>query len=320
MTLVPFGDYTTGEVTRIPTPQDVAVQRLGEWAQSADAAYRVAQRLVESSFVPQAFRGKPVEATAAILAGSEIGLSPMSALKAFDIIQGQAAPRAITQRAVAQAHGHSLVLIEQTATRCRIKCRRKGDDDWQIVTWTIDRARELGLTGKDAWKKQPTAMLLARATSEAARLVASDALLGIAYSVEEIADGGGVTDTPEAPAAESTGTRRMSRRRTAEPEPTPEPEPSGMDEFAPETTSNPEPITKAQLQKLAIVLKEAGYTDRDRGLAFIAEATGREVESSKDLTKAEASNLIDILDRSEDDEPADESALWPSVAQPGSDA
>ncbi|NUS58000.1 MAG: hypothetical protein HOV66_24590, partial [Streptomycetaceae bacterium] len=83
-----------------PDYQSRAVQRLGEWAQSADAAFRVAERLVQSAFVPAAFRGKPIEAAAAILAGSEVGLSPMAALRSFDVIQGQAAPRAITLRAV----------------------------------------------------------------------------------------------------------------------------------------------------------------------------------------------------------------------------
>jgi hypothetical protein len=73
------------------------------------------------------------------------------------------------------------------------------------------------LTTKSNWKSQPQAMLVARATSEIARLIASDAILGIAYSIEEIADGVGagvevpaVTADPESTGA--PGTRRMSRR------------------------------------------------------------------------------------------------------------
>lgn len=206
-------------VQRTESYQDAAVRRLSDWAHAADAAYQVAGRLVQSSFVPAAFRGKQVEATAAILAGSEVGLSPMSALRAFDVIQGQAAPRAITLRAIVQSYGHSMVLVESTDTRCRMKGKRRGETEWQNVTWTMDRARALGLVGKDNWKKQPGAMLVARATSELARLIGSDAILGIAYSSEEINDGQvpehvATAETP----APSSGTRRMSRKLKTEPE------------------------------------------------------------------------------------------------------
>ena len=113
---------TTVEAAPVFTDnQTRAIANLREWATSADAAYTVAERLVQSSFVPAQFKGKPIEATAAILSGLELGLSPMSSLKAFDVIQGVAAPRAITLRAIVQSYGHEIVLIESTATRCVMK-------------------------------------------------------------------------------------------------------------------------------------------------------------------------------------------------------
>ncbi|MBQ1163351.1 hypothetical protein KBZ21_35765, partial [Streptomyces sp. A73] len=51
------------------------------WAESAVAANHLAQSLAKTSFVPKAFQGKPDEVTAAILAGQEMGLSPMAALR-----------------------------------------------------------------------------------------------------------------------------------------------------------------------------------------------------------------------------------------------
>lgn len=208
--------------------QGEAVARLSEWATSAQAAMAVAQELSRSSFVPESFRNKPGEATAAILAGLEVGLQPMAALRSFDVIQGQAAARAITLRAIVQSHGHEIELVESTATRCKMRGRRRGSDTWQDVTWTMDRARQLGLGNKPNWKNQPQAMLVARATSELARLIASDAILGIAYSSEEIADGAGagvevpeVTADPDAPAA-APGKKRMSRAK--KPAPVAEPE------------------------------------------------------------------------------------------------
>lgn len=296
------------EPARVRSSQDVAVQRLGEWAQSADAAYTVAQRLVESSFVPASFRGKPIEACAAILAGVEVGLSPMAALRSFDVIQGQAAPRAITLRAVVQSHGHEMILLESTETRCRMKGKRKGSDEWQAVTWTLDRAKALGLTGKDNWKKQPGAMLVARATSELARLIASDAILGIGYSAEEIADGGNVETRVAAETVDATptGTRRMSRKK-AEPEPElreatpgeplPEVDPSQYAHDAEPLPAGEPDITPAQIKMMAASMGQLGMTDRDTALAFVADVIGRKVESRNDLTKAEATKVIDALQR-----------------------
>ena len=274
--------------------QGRAVARLAEWAASAEAAYGVAERLVQTSFCPVAFRGKPMEATAAILAGAEVGLSPMSALKAFDVIQGQAAPRAITLRAIVQSYGHDVVLVESTSTRCRMKGLRRGSSEWQQVTWTIDRARDLGLTSKDGWKKQPAAMLVARATSELCRLVAADAILGIGYTAEEVADGAG-------PAAEvvevsadvepTSGARKMSRPRRA----APVAEEPPLDDPAPEPT-NPLPMTSKSRAHMFALFSGRGIADREQQIAGIARVIGRTVESRGDLTEDEAQAVIGALE------------------------
>jgi hypothetical protein len=285
--------------------QTQAVHRLSEWAQSAQAAMVVAEQLSRSPFVPDQFRGKPADCTAAILAGLEIGLQPMAALRSFDIIGGQAAARAITLRAVVQAHGHEIVLVESTATRCKMKGQRAGSTQWQTVDWTMDRAKGLKLDGKDNWRKQPQAMLVARATSELCRLVASDALLGIPYSSEELADGAGAgidvpaittadPSTPDAPTAPS-GTRRMSRRK-----PTEEP-PADADVIDAEVVE-PDGVTDAQIKKMIVSFKEAGITDRQDRLDYITAIAGRDVASSKGLTKTEASQILDMLARSSADE------------------
>jgi hypothetical protein len=291
----------------LATVQDQAVQRLSDWAHSADAAYAVAQRLSDSAFVPAQFRGKPVETTAAILAGLEVGLQPMAALRSFDIIQGQAAARAITLRAVVQAQGHEMVLVESTASRCRMKGKRKGSDEWQTVTWTIDRAKDLGLTGKDNWKKQPAAMLTARATSELARLIASDAILGIGYSAEEVADGGAyeqevgeIITTPSEPGA----TRRMSRRpltavQTGGSEGSPAETSVAEGEAGSSPAGNPSesPLlnTSSKLAKaMYATINEAGIPEEER-ISSVAEIIGREITSTKEMTEDEARHVLDHL-------------------------
>lgn len=284
--------YTEPPARPLEAYQDIAIQRLGQWAQSASAAYEVARRLVGTSFCPVAYRGKPEEATAAILAGMECGLSPMAALRAFDVIQGQAAPRAITLRAIAQSYGHDMVLVESTATRCKMKGRRKGATEWQDVTWTMDRARDLGLTSKDGWKKQPIAMLLARATSELARLIAADAILGIGYSAEEVADGTIEADAPTVTAEPEVtpGRRRMSRPKPVEPEP--EPEDNGVPD---DDLADDEPlITPPQMKMMQALFHECGITTREDKLAFVAEQ-GIEVDSATKLSIDQASVVIDAL-------------------------
>lgn len=156
------------------------------WAQEADLAYQMAQKLAGTSFVPQSLRGKPGDIAAAILAGAELGLKPMATLKSIDIIQGTPALRAHAMRAVLQGQGHEIELVESTDTLCRMRGRRAGSEAWQEVEWTIDRARMMGLLNKDQWKKNPKGMLVARATGDVSRLIASDALHGMPYVSEEL--------------------------------------------------------------------------------------------------------------------------------------
>ncbi|NUS22725.1 MAG: hypothetical protein HOV92_00655 [Streptomyces sp.] len=184
------------------------------WADEARAANAIAQSLAQTSFVPQQFRGKPGEVTAAILTGNEMGLSPMASLRAFDLIQGTPAMRANAMRGVVQSRGHEIWEEKVTSTEAVVCGQRQGSDKVHRSKWTIERARGLNLLGKDNWKKQPQAMLLARATSEVCRMTASDVLYGVPYSTEELTD-----LEPE----KATGTRKV-KRRALEPVPAPEPE------------------------------------------------------------------------------------------------
>lgn len=263
-----------------------AVQRLATWAESAEAAYQVATRLVQTSFVPEAFRGAPADATAAILAGSEVGLSPMASLRAFDVIQGTAAPRALTLRAVAQANGCDIEVLEATDTRCKVRCRRRGGA-WQEVVWTIDRARRLNLVSKHNWKAQPQAMLIARATAEAARIVAADAILGLngGYAVEELDNG----------ADESTVTMTRDKPRTLRRAPmqaVPEPD---LEPGEPEQETN-DGVTSNQLKKIGAAMRERGLTERADALAYVAGVIGRDIGSRNELSKHEAHQVIEALE------------------------
>lgn len=305
MSIAPYQQAQNGVAGYQPptqVPPVSAVAQLTEWAHGAQAAYQVAENLVTTSFCPKHYAGKPHEATAAILAGLEVGLSPMASLQAFHSIQGTAAPKAITLRAIVQSKGHTLDVVESSATRAVVVGRRNGTGAPQRSEWTIERAQQAGYPGKNPnWKSQPEFMLIARATAECARMVASDAILGIPYAVEELEDGGGPVravaeqTTPPAPVVE----RRRNRASVL---------PVGADSGevpvgVPSTRLDPKGAVIAQLRD---ALQAAGYVEAGTALAFLSEVAGREVRHPKELTHAEAREVLGRLAESAAETSGDE--------------
>lgn len=325
--------FAAREAEATPAPVDVnhSVAELTVWADAARAAYDVAVQLCQTSFVPQSFRDKPHEATAAILSGLEVGLSPMAALRSFDSINGTAAARAATLRAIVQSRGHRIWVHESTATRAIVRGVRLGESQVQESVWTMDRARQLGLAGKSNWRSQPQAMLVARATSECCRLIASDAILGIAYSAEELADGADDEPVQSINAPPTKRTRRTAKRQPVpaalpqspvrEPDLVPNPQtdtgvassaaPPVADEMesnepappipAPEPDDDPAPvspdmITEPQMKLMHAAFRDLGIEDRQQRLDFAARVLDMPVETSTALTMRQASDVIDALE------------------------
>jgi hypothetical protein len=197
---------------------------LALWASEARQAYSIAVSLAKTSFVPNQFRDKPHEITAAILAGKELDLEPMSALRSIAIINGTPALTALAMRGLVQSHGHDIEVISESPTRAVVKgTRRNGLSTTEHVSeWTLDRAKGLNLLSRDNWQKQPQAMLVARATSEACRRTASDVLLGMPYSVEELADVDGNPEDLKPKKRRRAALPAKPQRGDLEPELTPE--------------------------------------------------------------------------------------------------
>jgi hypothetical protein len=89
--------------------------------------------------------------------------------------------------------GHKVQLVASDDKHCVMRGRRADDEDWQEVTWTMPRAALMGLVGKNEWKKQPQTMLVARATGEICRLIASDVLHAVPYTSEELQDSASIS-------------------------------------------------------------------------------------------------------------------------------
>lgn len=176
-----------GHAVQLKTLGDANEDRLMRWAEKAIAVRQIADQICGTSFVPAAYRNKPDEATAAILAGDELGFDPMASLRAFHSIQGVPAPAAITLRAVVQGKGHEVEIVEADSRHAVVRGRRRGHQGWQTSVWDLDRAQAMDQYKKNPnWKTMPGAMLVARATAEVCRWIAADAIMGMPYAAEEI--------------------------------------------------------------------------------------------------------------------------------------
>src|SRR5690348_2963133 len=199
-----------------PTVIDPTGGRLVAWAGAASAAHQLATSLSRTSFVPKAFQGNAADATAAIMLGDELGLSPIAALRSIYIISGTPALYARTMVALAMAHGHEIWTEESSDRQVTVCGRRRGQEHVERATWTIDRARKAGYTNNKKYDTDPQAMLYSKAAAEIARKIAPDVLSGVPYSVEDLE-----LEQPEP----ATPIKRAPSRVQRAPRPaTPEPE------------------------------------------------------------------------------------------------
>jgi len=278
--------------------QDPTGGRLVAWAQAAQAANQLARALVTTTFVPAG--ETEGNATAKILMGDELGLSPIASLRSIYVVHGTPALYARSMVALAQSHGHEIWTEETSDAKVVVCGRRKGADHVERSEWTMARATKAGYTTNKKYSSNPQEMLYSKAAGEIARKVAADTLAGIPYSVEDLELGEVATVTVS---REPAVPRKVSRAPKPEPvEPTfdePAVDVTEMPEVAEPVTSEREPLrTEAQSKRLWTMLTEAGLTERDHVLAWLTELLGRDVDSTKTLTKTECSRAMDALEAS----------------------
>lgn len=261
--------------------------RLVAWAEGLAAAHRIGSALCQTSFVPQHFRGKPEEAAAAILYGDEIGFTPTQSVQNLYVISGKPALYARSMVALVMSKGHEVWTVEKSDAKVTVAGRRKGSSHVIEETWTTGRANKAGYTNNKKYSTDPQAMLYARAAADVCRQIAPDALAGLAYSAEEIE----LEDAPTTTVRRTEGTTKARRASATPPPPEPDLEPAAAE---PETVTE-DGITDAQMKALHASFGDVGITDREQRLDYCRNLIGREIESSKDLTRAEASQVLDAL-------------------------
>lgn len=185
MTEIAVRGDNAAEVQLAPT---AVIASLAHWAGEARAAHTLATSLCATSFVPEHFRNKPAEATAAILTGHELGLSPMASLRAIYVIKGTPGMYAKAMVAVVMNAGHDVWVEEQTDQRVIVCGQRKGSDHVARTIWDTARVAKAKLGSNAKYAETPQQMMVARGQAEICRQIAPDALHGIPYAVEELRD------------------------------------------------------------------------------------------------------------------------------------
>lgn len=251
-------------------------------------ALRVAQAIAVSNFAPPHFKNKPEECAIAILYGESVGLSPLESVQQIYVIASKPALYAKAMVAIVLQAGHELWVEEEGPGTVTVAGKRKGSEHVQRVTWTTEMAEQAGYTSNPMYRKDPKAMLYARASSDMARRIAPDALLGMSYSIEEM------QLAPKLVTVVQESASPQDKVRAALGKSEPEADGDEPDE-ADAPADEPEQITRQQSRKLHATFTELGITERPARLAYESDVIGREITSSNQMTKAEASAVIEAL-------------------------
>ena len=376
-------DHVTGELVPVAPNRPTWVEQLRPnqttdgYVPAMPALLRAADLIYQTPFVPKGLR-TPGGTLGAMMYGRELGLPPITALQSLHEINGKVGMSAEMMRARITAAGHEFVIVEATAQRCRIRCRRKEDkldpEAWRVVEYLYseavlagdDRNKEGRQQGTN-YQKRPVDMLVARCTTRAARWHFPEEIHGLS-SAEELddlarsAEFEGPAPTSTAPVARTPKAERATTRATraaskpAAPPPTDRPAqaseaPGGpseaedvhdaevveVEDSAPIDAAGEEPVEfrapaasgpdvvqelreavdaakakreaagppVAAAQRAAIMghFSRMGLAnDRDERLEAISTIIGRRIGSANELTRAEASKLLDGLGKLRDRE------------------
>lgn len=156
--------------------------------QSLTELKELASHLAQARTLPEALQKSPSDIMALVMAGAELGLAPMQSLRALVLIKGKPTLSADAMGALVKSRRdvcEFLMLRHSDSTKATYEAKRVGDPASTTLTFSIEDAKQAGLTGNDNWRKFPAAMLRARALSAICRAVFPDLLLGV-YDPEEL--------------------------------------------------------------------------------------------------------------------------------------
>lgn len=330
---------TVATVTPPPAVTDITsagLQRLADWVQAAQHAHQLVAPLVGTPFVPEAYKPRVdpratdqekaaayetavATATAAVLQGISLELDPLTSLQQIYVVHGRPGMYAKMMVALVQSRGHEVWTEESTDTRCVVSGRRRGTEQIERVTVTMDQARRAGWVARNKnYESTPSDMLWARAASRVCDRIASDVLKGL-RTVEDIQDES---------ASDQGATSRAGKTRTVSaPKRRPElvaPAPATVQASAPQapaarqvaptdddllgyeqdaSTQPQESISGQQIAEQTWRAINAAFVDlgvkgdgqKEARLQIIGHVVGRDVSRGNELTAADGELVLTTL-------------------------
>jgi hypothetical protein len=128
----------------------------------------------------------PQEAMAIMLLCQAEDLHPAIAMRDYHVIQGRPALKADAMLARFQQAGGAVQWKEYTDEKVTGLFSHPAGGSLE-VTWTLNKAKLIGIANKDNWKNYSRAMLRARCVSEGIRSVYPGCVVGV-YTPEEVQD------------------------------------------------------------------------------------------------------------------------------------
>lgn len=125
-----------------------------------------------------------------ILAGKEVGLSPMQSINAFYFVNGKLAMMTQAMSALVKKSGkYDYQIISQTLEGCTIEFFKINGEKEKIGESIFDKkmAAAAGIINKDIWKNYPINMYFNRAFANGVKWYCPDAIYGF-HTVEELQD------------------------------------------------------------------------------------------------------------------------------------
>lgn len=275
---------------------------------------KIAETLVKSGILPRGI-DTPAKAFAVIVKGWEIGVGPMRALTGIHLIEGKpsVSPELKLERFRERGGRVQWIKSDNAVAECKFTA---PNGDTHTETVTMQDMQQAGVAGKDNWRKYPKSMLRARCVAFGLRALGEgdgsytpDELGTV--TAEDGTPGNDVTYTPpakEAAPAEGKATvaTSVATATTGANTTTTSSASTAKRPGAATIPHNGTPITPDQLKKIHALRDEVGgvfsgneedaRTNWGKALRVYRDAKGERITTSKDMSKDQASHLIDRME------------------------
>ena len=170
----------TNEIQTIVTEQNdvIALQK------------RQLNALIEGGFIPKGCSKE--EAFARVVAGASMGMKPIQAINGIAMINGHptlhsdSIPCTVLASGLVTGMKYKFEGVGDDMS-CTFYVRRKGIEEYQEWTYSMEDARKAGLLANPVWQKHPKKMLFNRARTWCFRNTFPD-VIGNVYTPDEVED------------------------------------------------------------------------------------------------------------------------------------